>query len=905
MSVNVFELMASLALDTSKFSQSLSTATNDLNGLTGTLGTVLGAAQKVDKFLTEVSDTVMTGTASAVTATFGFAKAIDDNVMGAVDQASDVVISAFSKMASAAADFLRSAVNEGMSFDTAMGQVSATLLQSRDDFDSTKVSVNGFTGSLRDLAKELGATTKFTATQAGEALNYMALAGYDAQTSAEMLGQVLNLASAGMMDLGYASDVVTDAQTALGIEMSDMTTFVDQLAKTASSSNTSVSQLGEALLALGATGRTVNGGFTELNVVLGALANNGKKGSEGGNDLRRQITRLIAPTKEASDWFEKLNFSAYDQAGHLKALPQLYQELGSKLDKLSEKQRNTAVSDIFGQYALAGANALLNTTAEQWDNLTEKIMDAKGAAADMAKIQLETLPGQITILQSAFSGLQTEIYEKVAPTTKEFVETLSNGLSDVTKEITSGNFEAAFSRLGTVASRLIEEGVNTILENNTTINNIIDGFVTFIGKIGTALFENGSELLPNLLGHLLYFSSQLITNFSEFLGKSENLLTIERTVTQLFDQLSTFFENNRDKLYTIFSVMFDVSVQFIDDLFVLNRETIYSILYQKFTEIIDSLLQNFEKYLDGEKLASAVDSVLHFVGTVAQKLLDSMDTILPKMIELATMIGNKVIDGLSNFISDPENAKKVQDMFNTLINSVTQFYYKNENKLREILDPLYENFIRVMVRISIIKKDWTIGTIWAVFKGALEGIYESLYKWLEGLDLHEKLKKVALAALDFNPLEILNNFVKDKLKRIGEMIVGGILSGFLGEQNEWLWNILPQSAKDLIDAFNQAYDIRSPSKLTEKVGNFLAKGIGVGFSKEMDNISKTMINAVPTDFDVQAKVTSTNAPVSQWKSFELHIDRFYNNTTEDINSIADRMSYMLRNQIYSEKSAVI
>lgn len=280
----------------------------------------------------------------------------------------------------------------------------------------------------------------FTATQSAEALNYMALAGYDAQTSAEMLPKVLNLAAAGAMDLGAASDMVTDSQTALGLSLEDTSIMIDQMAKTASSSNTSVSQLGDAILAIGATSRQLKGGFTELNTALGVLADNGIKASEGGNTLRRLLTRLTAPTGEAAETMEGLGFSAYDVQGNLKALPDIFTELNKAMAGYTEEQRNVAITDIFGQYALAGANALLNTSADRWETLTSKIQDSAGAAQEMADIQLDTLPGQITILQSAFSGLRTELYEKVAPATKDFVKTLSEGLSNVTGQITEGNF---------------------------------------------------------------------------------------------------------------------------------------------------------------------------------------------------------------------------------------------------------------------------------------------------------------------------------------------------------------------------------------------------------------------------------------------------------------------------------
>ena len=196
----------------------------------------------------------------------------------------------------AALAFGGASIKTGMNFDSAMSQVAATMGDNADKM----VEYNGKSmksiDALREYAQEMGRTTSFSATEASEALNYMALAGYDAETSMKMLPNVLNLAAAGAMDLGAASDMVTDAQSALSLTTKETTDMVDQMAKTSSTTNTSVAQLGEAILTIGATARNVKGGTAELNQVLGILADNGIKGSEGGTHLRNMLLSLQNPT---------------------------------------------------------------------------------------------------------------------------------------------------------------------------------------------------------------------------------------------------------------------------------------------------------------------------------------------------------------------------------------------------------------------------------------------------------------------------------------------------------------------------------------------------------------------------------------------------------------------------------
>ena len=206
--------------------------------------------------------------------------------------------------------FGATSVKTGMTFDSAMSQVAATMGKSMSDMENEVGTVDlawgTFSGNLRDYAQEMGAHTAFSATQAAEALNYMALAGYDTNESMAMLPNVLNLAAAGAMDLGTASDMVTDAQSALGLTMAETNTFV--------------SQLGSAILTIGATARSVKGGTAELNQVLGIMADNSIKGAEGGTHLRNMILSLQTPTKDGTEALAALGLSyadMYDEAGNL------------------------------------------------------------------------------------------------------------------------------------------------------------------------------------------------------------------------------------------------------------------------------------------------------------------------------------------------------------------------------------------------------------------------------------------------------------------------------------------------------------------------------------------------------------------------------------------------------------
>ena len=220
--------------------------------------------------------------------------------------------------ATAVAGFTAASIKTGMDFDTAMSQVAATMGMTVDQMNSDMetVTVNGetFTGNLTEFAEHMGATTQYTAKQSADALNYMALAGYDTKTAMQMLPNVMNLAAAGAMDLATASDMVTDAQTALGLSIDETNVMVDRMAKTASKSNTSVQQLGDAFLTVGANAKSMGSGLydttQEASQVLGILADNGIKASEAGTHLRNILLACNPPTDDAAAAWKQLGVSA-------------------------------------------------------------------------------------------------------------------------------------------------------------------------------------------------------------------------------------------------------------------------------------------------------------------------------------------------------------------------------------------------------------------------------------------------------------------------------------------------------------------------------------------------------------------------------------------------------------------
>ena len=365
------------------------------------------------------------------------------------------------------------AVTVAANFEKGMSQVAATMGMTAEEINGGSEAFE----SLKQAAMDAGKSTQFSASESAEALNYLALAGYDAEKAIETLPTVLNLAASGGLELGYASDVMTDAMSALGLSTDKAENFVDQLAKTASKSNTSVGQLGEAILTVGGTAKVLAGGTTELNTALGILADNGIKGAEGGTALRNIILALTPSTDKAVAAFKKLGVETYDANGNLKPINETFAEMEGKLKNLSQEERTRVLSDIFNKVDLKSVNALLANSGERFDELSGYIANADGAASDMAETMNNNLSGQLTLLKSGLEGAGIAIGNALMPV----IKTLVNGINNLVTWFNSLNpaIQTTITIFGLVAAAI---GPVLLIVGNLCI--ALGGLITFFGAGG-------------------------------------------------------------------------------------------------------------------------------------------------------------------------------------------------------------------------------------------------------------------------------------------------------------------------------------------------------------------------------------------------------------------------------------
>ena len=316
---------------------------------------------------------------------------------------------------------------------TSIAGLGVAAVKTTADFDSemSKVSaISGATGTdldkLRGKAREMGAKTKFSASEAAQGMQYMAMAGWKTQDMMDGLEGIMNLAAASGEDLASTSDIVTDALTAFGLSAKDSSHFSDILAAASSNANTNVSMMGEtfkyAAPVLGSLGYTAE----DAALAIGLMANAGIKSSQAGTSLRGAITNLAKPTDTVAAAMDKYGISLTDSSGKMLSLRELMEQLRQKLGGLSEAEQAQAAAALFGKNAMSGMLAIINGSDKDFEKLAGAIDNCDGSSEKMANTMNDNLQGQITILMSQLQELAISFGEILMPKIRDIVTHIQN-----------------------------------------------------------------------------------------------------------------------------------------------------------------------------------------------------------------------------------------------------------------------------------------------------------------------------------------------------------------------------------------------------------------------------------------------------------------------------------------------
>lgn len=387
----------------------------------------------------------------------------------------------------------------GMNFESGMAKVAAVSGASAEELDL-----------LTEKAKEMGAKTKFSATESAEAFNYMAMAGWKTEDMLNGIEGVMNLAAASGSDLATTSDIVTDALTAMGYSAGDAGKLADVMAAASSNANTNVELMGQtfqyAAPIVGALGYNME----DTAVQIGLMANAGIKGEKAGTALRSILTRLSAPPKECADAMEELGVSLTDSEGNMKSLDEVMGDLRKAFEGLDETQKTANAKAIAGQEAMSGLLAIVSAAPADYQKLTKAVKESEGAAQSMADTMNDTVEGQLTLLKSQIEGIQIQVYEKLVPALREGLEKISETLSAI-------DWDEVGTKLGDFANKAIDLFIK-IIDNG-------DGIIDILKAVGATL------AVTFVVSKILTFANSITTLYSAF--KAMKTATDAATTSQL------------------------------------------------------------------------------------------------------------------------------------------------------------------------------------------------------------------------------------------------------------------------------------------------------------------------------------------------------------------------------------
>lgn len=288
---------------------------------------------------------------------------------------------------------------------------------------------------LTDMAKHMGATTQFTAVEAGKALEYMAMAGWKTDQMLGGLPGIMNLAAASGEDLGQVSDIVTDALTAFNMTADQSGRFADVLAQASSNANTNVSMMGATFQKVAPVAGTLGYSVEDMSLGIGLMANASVKAETAGTSLKTALANMAKPTKQMKAYMDKYGISLTNADGSMKTFREVIDNLRSSLGGLSKTEKTAAATAIFGKESFAGMLAIVNASDADFKKVSDAVNNAAGAAERMAAIKLDNLEGDVTLLKSATDGLQTAIGDALLPTFRAGTQQLTKFVSNLTEFI--------------------------------------------------------------------------------------------------------------------------------------------------------------------------------------------------------------------------------------------------------------------------------------------------------------------------------------------------------------------------------------------------------------------------------------------------------------------------------------
>ena len=581
--------------------------------------------------------------------------------------------------------------------------VATAAVKTAADFESAMSEVGAISGAsgkdmakLTAKAKEMGATTAFSASESAEAMKYMAMAGWKTVDMTEGIAGIMNLAAASGEDLAATSDIVTDGLTAFGMTAKESSRFADVMAATSSNANTNVALMGETFKYCASTAGAMGYSVEDISVAIGIMGNAGIKGSMAGTTLKNTIANLAKPTDAQAAVMKKLGISLTDSSGNMKSFAEVMDNLRSSFSGLSETEKAAAATTLAGKQSMAGLLTIVNAGTEDFVSLTKAIKGSEGAAGTMAGKMLDNLNGQLTLLKSAIEGTAITIGNKLMPYVKTAVSWVQKA-ADYINNLSDAQFDNIIKWAGMAAAAgpavlifgKIVTAVGTAVKMFGTIKKTIANFGGIIGllkspaavviavlvAVAVAAFliiKNWDKIKPVVMRMKQWFTDtfggpvkQVITVFTEIFTKAMD------TVKRMAPSVGQFLQNAFHAVVPVIRTVAGVIIQ------------IAPIIAGTFADVLRKL----------SPLVRAIGNVIKAVAPVIGKLLchafqfvgDTIKKIMPAITKIAQAVGSVLVFAVKK--AAPV-ISKLAGIFSTVFASIFNTVSKAVKKMQPVFNAI-------------------------------------------------------------------------------------------------------------------------------------------------------------------------------------------------------------------------
>lgn len=838
------------------------------------------------------------------------------------------------------------AVKAGMDFEAGMSKVGAISGAGAKDMEK-----------LTAKAKEMGAKTKFSATESAEAMSYMAMAGWKAGDMLNGIEGIMNLAAASGEDLAATSDIVTDALTAFGLTAKDSGRFADVLAQASSNANTNVGLMGETFKYVAPVAGALGYSAEDTAVAIGLMANSGIKASQAGTSLRALFTNLAKPSKSVQVAMDSLNISLTDSAGKIKPLNTLMVEMREKFKGLTEEQKAQYAASLAGKTGMSGLLAIVNSSDKDFDKLTKSINNSNGAAEKMAGTMQNNLSGQITILKSSIEGLAIEIYDSFNKQATKFVESGTSIISGIVKGLQDGDKSAVSTGINDLMS-LIADGIiqatptiinaaveimaalaNGLISNTDGILNAVKEVATnigqklsentdaivsgltdmivkavdfvsanlpdmvsfaigFIGKLVSSLLANLPELISSLVGLVGSAVDALVSNLPEFGAAAEAIIK----------GLGDAILNGMGKLGDTINKLVEGAFKTLKDVAPWTKPLVEGLekAWKSIRDAWKGASDFFSGIFNGAKNSgtSAFSGIQSFITNVWKNIKKVWDACAPFFEKIFLSVGSIVSDAFG------------------VIQSVARTVFSAIRPMVQKLQPLFESVFGAAKAVaevvfpailSIISKIWSrIAVIVNTFRPLVEGVFKGAWNavstiwnvatsFFSGIFNHIKGIFTAIKSIWTGDFKGAWNAIKGVFANaaqtffnIGKDMIQGLINGVKNMAGTAV-DTVKNVGSNIISGVKGIFGIHSPSRVFKEIGEYTMKGFEIG----LVDASGSIIKKTTKTFSEIIKQAEDTAEQSI-KHYE-DLVKSYNDTAEQINKNNAKRKEILKKQAEEEE----